>query len=649
LPQRWNLRYVKFIARPFVWLNFCLLPLAGQTPSSAPQHETVIVTGVFEPIPLEDADRAVTVVNTRKLELLSGSIPDLLRLEPSVDLRERGPNGTQVDISIRGGTFGQTLVLVDGFRMNDAQTGHHNFDLPLPMESLSQIDIMRGSGSTMYGSDAVGGVVNFVTRKPEATEVRLRGAVGNFGINQESVTVSFLRGRFAEQLAASRDFSSGFHPDRDYRNLALFSSTSAQSGWGATRITLAHNDRPFGADQFYGPFNSWEHTRTWLAGIRQDLGRNTVASFAYRRHSDDFVLFRDQPQIYENRHYLEGYQVALRRTEHLGENFRLFYGAEGYGDSIVSNNLGTHTRGRGAGYVSFDARALKRFSFQAGAREEVYHGWQGQFSPMVSGGYWLNSRAKLRAGIHRAFRMPSLTDLYYHDPANQGSPDLRPERAWTYEAGIDGDLGHRIRGELTYFQRNESDVIDYARSAPNAVWQATNIQSLHFRGIEAAVLAPVTRSHEVEVRYTGMRGFRDPFPGVESRYAFSFPVNSGMASWRVTLPLGLIAGSRVGIVERYGHDDYGLWDFYLARASGRIHPFVQLTNLTNTYYEIFTGVPMPGRTIVAGIEIVAWRKNYRNVPSYFLWEAAKASTSSAVGNEGCAPSLVTARAPAMLA
>lgn len=608
LSQKRFLRQIKFVARQIAVIVSCLVPLSGQNPQPASQHETVIVTGVFEPIPLEDADRPVTLIDAKGLVLLSGSLPDLLRLEPSVDLRERGANGSQVDVSIRGGTFGQTLVLLDGFRMNDAQTGHHNFDLPLPLESISRVEILRGSGSTMYGSDAVGGVINFVPVKPTLTEARVRGAVGNLGINQQSALLSFVRGNFTEQFSVSRDFSSGFRPDRDYRNLALFSSTSIPTAWGTTRVTLAHNDRPFGADRFYGPYNSWERTRTWFAGLRQDLGQATELSFAFRRHTDHFVLFRDRPEIYTNRHALAGYQAAIRRRERLGENARLFYGIEGYRDSIVSNNLGNHLRGRGAVYAAFDARALKRFSFQAGAREEMHRWGQGQFSPTLSVGYWLGTRAKLRAGVHRAFRMPSLTDLYYSDPANRGSADLRPERAWTSEAGVDAILWRRARTELTFFQRNEQDVIDYARSSPTGIWQATNIQRLTFRGIEAAVLAPLGRSQEVSIRYTGLRGFREPFPGVESRYAFSFPVNSGVVSWRARFPYHLIARSRVGIIERFGRDPYGVWDLYIAREGGRIHPFIQMSNLTGTQYEIFTGVPMPGRTIVAGLEIVAWRR-----------------------------------------
>ena len=146
------------------------------------------------------------------------------------------------------------------------------------------------------------------------------------------------------------------------------------------------------------------------------------------------------------------------------------------------------------------------------------------------------------------------------------------------------------------------------RRTIHAVWQATNIQRLRFRGIEAAVLAPIGGSQEVDFRYTGLRGFRAPTPGVDSRYAFSFPVNSGVVSWRSHFLREIVATSRVGLIERYGRDPYGLWDLYIARAGGRIHPFIQFGNLTNTQYEILTGVPMPGRSIVVGLEIVAWRR-----------------------------------------
>jgi iron complex outermembrane receptor protein len=586
-----------------------LAPTSGlaQQPT---QIQTVVVTGVFEPVPLEEADRPVDVIEVRKLDLVSNSLVDFLRLDSSVDLQERGPNGTQADVSIRGGTFEQTLVLLNGFRMNDAQTGHHDMDLPVPLDAVSSVEILPGSGSTLYGSDAMGGVVNFITQAPNATELRVRTAFGNFGVNQQSASFTTVFQRLTEQVAFSRDFSAGFMPDRDYRNLEFFSDTHLTSRLGPTDVVLAHNDRPFGANDFYGDYDSWERTRTWFGSFRQALGSNNEISFAFRKHTDLFVLVREDPQIYTNYHGLDSYQTAFRRRERLRKNARLFYGVEGYQDSIASNNLGDHTRGRLAGYLDLDVRAWRRLSFSLGAREEFYKSVRGQFVPAFDAGYWISSNLKLRGDVSRSFRVPSMTDLYYHDPTTLGSPNLLPESAWSTEVGLDWHASSRVTGELTAFDRWEHNVIDYTRHSSTDIWQAANIQRLHFRGVEAALKTKVKRSQELDLRYTAVRGFRDQLGDLQTLYVFNYPVDSGVVSWQASLPHGLEARSRLGILKRYGRDPYGLWDFYLARGAGRIHPFLQLTNLTNTSYQEVVGVPMPGRAIVAGVEFVLFsRKN----------------------------------------
>ncbi|HZP01358.1 MAG TPA: TonB-dependent receptor [Terriglobia bacterium] len=596
-------RTILFCELAWLWF-WTALPSAQAQQQAQSQHETIVVTGVFEPVPLEEADRPVDVIDARKLSLVSNSIVDFLRLDPSVDLMERGPNGTQADVSIRGGTFEQTLVLLNGFRMNDAQTGHHNMDLPLPLDAVSSVEILPGSGSTLYGSDALGGVVNFITRPPEATEVHARSAFGNFGVNQQSASITAVLDRLTEQLAFSRDFSTGFLPDRDYRNLEYFSNTHFTSRLGSSDLVLAHNDRPFGANDFYGNFDSWERTRTWFGSFKQGLGKQNEVSFAFRKHTDLFVLIREHPEMYTNHHALESYQAAFRRQERLRENARLFYGAEGFQDSIASNNLGNHTRGRLAAYLDFDVRNWRRFSFSLGAREEVYRTMRGEFVPALDVGYWVNSHLKLRGDISRSFRMPSMTDLYYHDPTTVGSPGLLPESAANLEAGLDWNVGSNLKGEITAFHRSEHNVIDYVRRSSADVWRASNIQQLTFRGIEASLKAAVHRSQELELRYAGLHGFQEQLDGLQTLYVFNYPLHSGVVSWQAALPGGLIARSRVGVLKRYGRDLYGVWDLYCARAAGRLHPFLQLTNLTDTFYQEIAGVPMPGRAVVVGMDIL---------------------------------------------
>ena len=568
------------------------------------QRERVVVTGTYEPVPLEEADRSVRVLDeTASPRLLRWTAVDLLRLDSSVDVRQRAPNNIQTDLSIRGSTFGQTLVLLDGLRLNDVQTGHHNMNLPLPADSLDRIEVLRGSGSTLYGADAVGGVVNLIPRTPDEPELRLRTGIGSFGTNNQGVGLSFVGRDWSQELTATRDFSSGFRPNRDYRQLSLSSTTRARSRLGNTSAILGHADRPFGADRFYGDFNSWERTRVWFAGLRQQLGEQTQVALAFRRNTDLFVLYRDRPEVFTNRHAVESWQLSLRRRQSLPRNVTFYYGTELLTDSIESNNLGLHSRGRGAVYAAFDLRAIRRFSVTAGVRDDVYSSFNHKVSPMISAAAWFAATVKLRAAITSAFRLPTYTDLYYQDPANKGTPDLRPERAWTYEAGLDWNLSSRMRANLTVFQRRERDGIDYVRRSPADVWRATNFQQLVFTGVESSVIFEPRRKHRMEVSYTGLRGAQDRLSGLLSKYVFNYPLRNVVLSWNAEVGRGLLVRSRVGSMRRYQRDPYALWDLFLGHAGTRFRPYLHFNNLTATTYEEIPGVVMPGRALVVGIEV----------------------------------------------
>ena len=568
------------------------------------QRDSVVVTGTYEPLSLAEIDRAIRVLPIRPNNLVLDTLIDALKLDPSLDVAERAPNGIQADLSMRGSTFGQTLVLLNGMRLNDPQTGHHNMDIPMPLESISRVEVMRGSGSTMYGSDAVGGVLNVITAPPDTTEFRLRTALGSDGINQQRVSLGIAGKKLSEQLSFSRDFSTGFMPDRDYRNLQFSSVTSLVSTYGTGTLNLAYMDHPFGANQFYGPYNSWEDTKTWFAGVQQPLGEYTNISFAYRRHSDLFVLLRDQPEVYANHHSDEDYQLAIRRRHEFGAATTLFYGLEAIHESIASNNLGDHSRSRAAGYAALDWRALKRYSLTVSAREEIYRTWSAAFTPTIAGGAWLSATTKLRASASRAFRVPTYTDLYYHDPANQGNPNLRPESAWTYEAGLDWVPSPHTRADLTIFDRRERDGIDYYRTSPTDVWRALNIQNLTFRGIEAGLRWTPSAVNMFDLRYTALNGSQDTISAGATKYTFNYPKNAGVFCWTITPRSNFLFRTRVGVVERYAQGPYVLWDAYAALPHGRVHPFLQATNLSNTSYQEIVGVPMPGRTIVGGVELL---------------------------------------------
>jgi iron complex outermembrane receptor protein len=582
-------------------------PTPPPTPAPQAQSQTIVVTGTAEPIPLEEADRDIAVLPLpEKQRPLFDSWFDLLDLDSALDLQQRAPGGFQADLSIRGATFGQTLVLLNGMRVDDVQTGHFNLDLPIPLEMISGLEVLKGSGSAFYGSDAIGGVVNVITQPLPPGELRLYAGAGNFGVNQQHAVASFGDSWWQEELTGARDFSSGFMPDRDYRNLALSSLTTLKSRLGAISLLFAYSDRPYGADQFYGNYPSWERTKTWFVSALQDLGTNTQASFAYRRHTDLFVLFRADPQIYTNRHLDQSWQGDLRRHNNLPLHAVLSYGAEGLAEAINSTNLGQHSRMRGSGYVFYDLRTARRFSLSAGIREEVYGAVQGAHSvatsPSLAGAAWLSSRFKLRAAASRAFRLPSYTDLYYSDPANQGNPNLKPESATSYEAGIDGFLRANLKGSVTVFQRRDSNVIDYVRASSAAVWQATNFDKLHFTGVEAALQWQPRSGQNISLSFSALHGIDATTQILESKYAFNYPIHNASVEWRGAIAHNVVARTRIGVVNRLAVRPYAVWDASASYSAGRVRPFLQLTNITSTVYQDIAGIAMPSRGVVGGLE-----------------------------------------------
>jgi iron complex outermembrane receptor protein len=601
LPTRW--------ASLFIFLLFSTIGLTQQSTNSnqkivSDPQVVVIVTGTFEPIPLSEANRSVVSLDVQQQPLLHDSLIDALRADASVDLEERAPAGVQADLAIRGATFEQSLVLVNGLRMNDAQTGHHNMDLPIPLEAVSRIEVLHGAGSTLYGADAMGGAVNFITAPPVATEVRMKIGFGNVGFNQEHVVASFLGSRWCERVTAGRDSSGGFLPDRDYRSGTAVSETYLKSGLGNTDILLAGSDRPFGASQFYGDFPSWERTKSWFASIRQDLGNDTSVAFAYRRHSDEFVLVRDHPAIYENNHVSRSWQADLRRRSSIRDDWRLSYGLEADGDEIDSNNLGHHARSRGAGYLNLELQSFRRVSLTLGAREEIFSQGHGEFVPSLAGGVWLRKGIRLRASASRAFRLPTYTDLYYSDPANIGNPLLKPESAWDFEGGPEWNPGGRISAQLTAFSRQDHNDIDYVRRSPNSPWQATNVDYVAFLGVEAGIQMQLPKSQEVGVSYTALQANQKVESELTSKYVFNYPSHNAVFSWTGQLKNAVSFRTRVGVTQRVGQDAYAIWDLAFSRSTGALRPYLQFSNLNNTRYQEIPGMIMPSRTVIGGVDLI---------------------------------------------
>jgi vitamin B12 transporter len=574
----------------------------------APVSATVVVLGNAEPISLGESPRTVTVMDMQQHPLAYQNIEDYLRTDASVDIQQRGAAGVMSDISVRGASFEQTLVLINGLRIDNAETSHFNLDLPLPLDALGGLNILHGAGSTQYGSDAIGGVADFMTWRPNTTSLRLRAGTGSFGENQQGVLASYASKRWDEVIAGDRDFSTGFIPDRDYRTENASTETWLNTWLGTSDLLLAGDDRAYGADQFYGPYNSWERTKGWFAALTQQFDPHTQAAVAYRRHSDIYLLERDQPLGYKNQHIDDGFQGALRDQRDVFKNTTLLAGLEEITDQIQSTNLGQHGRNRGAGYADVEWHAPMRATVSAGLREEIFSGGRVVSSPMVAGALWLPHALKLHGSVGYGFRIPTYLDLYYSDPTTRGNPNLKPESAWNYEGGVDWYPGSRIATTLTVFYSSQKNTIDYTRASPAQPWQATNLPGLHFTGVEGALDWQVNQTQHVKASWTLLQGAQSALHGLQSEYVFNYPVNNGRVEWTWNVKRALLVQSRLGVVQRYQKDPYPVWDMSIVREAGFVHPYLQMTNLTNTGYEEIIGVRMPGRSFIGGVELTFPRK-----------------------------------------
>lgn len=617
----------KNLPRLALFLLYSSSILSQQPPTTSPQSgpgtqsgmpievDNIQVTTTVEPLPFAESDRSVVELQPRDMPIATDSVVDFLRTDPSLNIQARGAEGVQADLAIRGTTFEQSLILVNGLRVNDPETGHLNLDIPVPLDAISRVDILHGSGSTFYGSDAIGGAVNLLTSAPPAgLSLIVRSGAGNYGSLDNHVRASYASGPFAEQITASRDQSNGFIYDRNYASNAATSEAWLKTRPGTTDILLAASDRPYGANLYYGPYDAWERTKAWLASVQQQLGSRTAASFGYLRHTDEFELLRENPTYYENNHTTASYEGAVRRADELGRNTTLAYGLEAAGDSIhsfnffegsLSNALGVHARNQGAGYANLSLRSLRRFSLSLGAREEVLSSQGSVFSPSAAGAFTLTKTLRLRASAGHGFRQPTYVDLYYSDPTTIGNPNLMPESSWSFEGGADWTPANgRLTLTAAGFRLNQSNVIDYVKLLPLTTgekWQAVNVPTLDITGAEASARIRLTSNQRLQLSYTANHSGNLP-ANYLSEYAFNYAAQNAIFAYIGSFGQ-ITAHTQVNIVQKTTQPAYPLWDIDIARNTGAIRPYLRLVNLSNTGYTEIPQVPMQGRTIMGGMQL----------------------------------------------
>ena len=586
------------------WVMVCVAGVSGTAVAQDRVQQTVVVTAAATPVELGSVPRSLIVLSRAEIAALPvHSIADVLRLAASVDVRARGERGVQSDFSVRGAGFGQMLVLVDGVRLNDAQSGHHNGDIPVPLHAVERIEVLLGPGSSLFGADAFGGTVNVITsRAHPVAHVALQG--GSFDAAGARAGLTLTAGRVTQTVDGSFDRSSGFMYDRDH-DTAL---ARVRTAFGeASTVTVSYLRKEFGANNFYGgnaPSREWTN-QALVAGDHRfgEVGGWTFgARAAYRTHGDRFVFNQTNPALSDNRHRTHATLGVLTATRRAGSG-TIAAGLEGGGDWIRSTNLGDHAIGRLSGFAEWRQTIGTRLHVDAALRADRYSEFGSAWSPSAGVAWWASPSVRLRASAGRAFRIPTFTERYYSDPANLARPDVGAERAWAGEGGLDLFLVDGLMVQATVFGRADSDVIDWLRPTAAERWQTYNIRDVETRGVEVGVRKSF-RGGFVLAQFTSL-DVDAPAVTQLSKYALDYASRSFVAASLLPLPAGFRVAPRLEYRRRQRPvqpEEYVLID---ARVSRPLGTWMELSidgmNLLDRRYHEVAGVPMPGAAFLAGL------------------------------------------------
>jgi iron complex outermembrane receptor protein len=472
--------------------------------------DEVEVSAQRAPVTFSQAARIVSVIGREEIEAAPvQSLQELLEYALSVDVRQRGVQGVQADISVRGGSFDQTLILLNGINISDPQTGHHALNLPVSLKNIQRIEILEGPAARVFGPNAFSGAINIITNPEGKPNVKLDVSLGHHKLTDINVSGNFRLKSWSQFIAFNRASSAGYTNNTDFKTWNAFYHSKVSTKPGTFDFQFGKTNKAFGANSFYTARypDQFEKTKTTFASLKFEAGTkiHLVPSVYWRRHQDRFELFRyDQAEWYKghNYHLTDVFGSGLNAwfASRLGKTA---FGAEIRNENVWSNVLGnnlsdsikvpgesgkyfTKTYSRTSiSYFAEHSVYLKKLTISTGVMVNRISdlGFIWNIYPGLDVAYNFSDHFKLYGSVNSGMRMPTFTDLFYNGPTNIGNPGLKPEKSVTFEGGFkvtyDGFIGH-----IATYQRNGKDLIDWVRENESDKWQTMNLTRINTSGVE---------------------------------------------------------------------------------------------------------------------------------------------------------------------
>ena len=580
-------------------LSLCvfIFLIVFQTPLTAQETvlDEVIVSSPRIELSMGQQSRSVTTITAKEIaESGANTLIDVLSDVAGIELRSRGAQDVQSDIYIRGGGFDQVLLLIDGIKVDNPQTGHHTLNAILPIEMIERVEILKGAAGRVYGQNAFSGAINIVTKTPSTEDLKVTLSGGSFDYQKAALFATDQRESSSHTLYAETISSDGYRYNTDYYNQNYLWKSSWKTDQEPIELLASFNNRRFGANGFYASptfTDQFEATQSSLLGLTTSINGNwhIKPKLYWKRGQDEFILFKNDPSIYRNMHITNklGAEVNATKKHALGTTG---IGFELAHVSIRSNNLGEHARTLAHGYLEHRF-VSNRWDVTPGFSVSHYTDQDTFFYPGIDIGFQINGDSRLFFNSGYTYRIPTYTDLYYNDPTTLGNESLLPEKALSTELGF----RHRQNNwklSISLFQRDAKNYIDYVVLAGEERWQATNIDQILSQGGELDVVLS-SNSHKFSVGYAYLKDDVDGVSSALSRYAINSRKHHLSTRWTLRWN-SLITSS---ISYRYAEQDsgyhYNVVDANMAYEKGRIRLSLSAHNILNADYTEQNLVPMP--------------------------------------------------------
>ena len=620
--------------------------------------EEVSVTGSRAPLTKSQAARMVTVLDRAEIaQAPVHSVNDLLKFAIGVDVRQRGPIGAQTDISIRGGTSEQIIILLNGINICDPQTGHNAMDLPVDLNDIVRIEVIEGPAGRIYGTSSLVGAINIVTRSQETgvrrQEITLHTEGGSYGyanIGGRYSTDSRLPtpDSFHHSLSANYSRSDGWSRSKagklntDYSGTKGFYQGQYEDETMRLNWHLGIADKGWGSSTFWASpkwqaDEQYEHTTKWFSAIQGQTKQSPLhlsTSLYWNQNRDRYEGYRGQAEKMKynyNRTDVYGVSAGAYFDWQAG---RTAFGAELRNEDLVSGNLGEplsqthHIKGTDRDYTLGVNRTnisgylehnilLDQVTISAGlvAVKNTWSNMNMTVYPGIDVSYRPTPHWKLHASYNTSLRMPSFTEMYYKLQGYCADPHLKPEEMQALEFGstIHYSL-FTIHSTLWY--HHGSNMIDWimdTSKGSEAEWQSVNHTAINSIGFEAGAQLSILNS-QLSISYAFIHQDKKQEANLVSQYALEYLRHKLVAKAQLQMTKRLSLGVNLRWQDRVGsytdfdgmsHDykPYALIDTRLTWKQTKWKAFLEANNLFDTSYRDYGLVEQPGRWLIAGFNI----------------------------------------------